>query len=46
MPQNTTSDDVNIGSGDGMEPSGNKPSSGLMLTQIYVEIWHSYTTMC
>ena len=28
MPQNTTSDDVNIGSGDGMEPSGNKHHLG------------------
>ena len=30
---------INIGSGDGLVLSGNKPFSELMLTQIYVMIW-------
>ena len=30
---------VNIGSGNGLVPSGNKPLSGPMLTQIYVATW-------
>ena len=33
-------DDVNIGSGNGMVPSDNKPLPEPMLTQIYVAIWH------
>ena len=31
---------VNIGSGNGLVPSGNKPLPELMLTQIYVTKWH------
>ena len=30
---------VNIGSGNGLVPSGNKPLPEPMLTQIYVAIW-------
>ena len=30
---------VNIGSGNGLVPSGNKPLPGPMLTQIYIAIW-------
>ena len=32
--------DVNIGSGNGLVPSGNKPLPEPMLTQIYITIWH------
>ena len=32
--------DVNIGSGNGLVPLGNKPFPEPMLTQIYVAIWH------
>ena len=32
-------DDVNIGSGNGLVPSGNKPLPEPMLTQISVTIW-------
>ena len=31
---------VNIGSGNDLVPSGNKPLPGPMLTQIYLAIWH------
>ena len=30
---------VNIGSGKGLVPSGNKPLTGPMLTRIFVAIW-------
>ena len=36
---------VNIGSGNGLVPSGNKPLLELMLTQIYVDIWRHWATM-
>ena len=36
---------VNIVSGIGLVPSGNKPLSKPMLTQIYVIIWHHWATM-
>ena len=40
MPENTFDDksEVSIGSGNGLVPSGNKPSPEPMLTQIYVAI--------
>ena len=38
MPQDLT-DDVNIGSGNDLVPSGNKPLPETMLTQIYVTEW-------
>ena len=38
MPQDLTDDKVNIGSGNGLVPSGNKPLPEPMLTQIYVAI--------
>ena len=31
---------VNIGSGNGLVPSGNKPLPETMLIKIYVTIWH------
>ena len=34
-----TDDKVNIGSGNGLVPSGNKPLPELMLTQFYVAMW-------
>ena len=37
--------EVNIGSGNGLVPSGNKPFSGPMLIQIYVTTWHHKATM-
>ena len=37
MSQGLTDD--NIGSGNGLVPSGNKPLSEPMLTQIHVAIW-------
>ena len=37
MPQNTF--EVNIGSGKGLVPSGNKPLPEHMLTLIYVDTW-------
>ena len=40
IPQNTFDDKVNIGSGNGLVPSGNKPLAKPMLTHIYVAIWH------
>ena len=42
MPQNTCDDNcqVNIGSGNGLVPSGNKPLPEPILTQIYITIWH------
>ena len=39
MPQNFNNE-VNIGSGSGLVPSGNKSLPEPMLTQIYVTIWH------
>ena len=38
-------DDVSIGSGNGLVPSGNKPLAEPMLTQIYVSIWRHRATM-
>ena len=38
MPQNLT-DHVNIGSGIGLVPPGNKPLPEPLLTQIYVAKW-------
>ena len=38
MPQNLT-DDVNIGSGKGLVPSGNKPLPEPVLTKIGNAIW-------
>ena len=35
---------VNTGSGNGLAPSGNKPFSEPVLTQIYVFIWRHYVT--
>ena len=35
---------VNIGSGNGLVPSGNKPLPEAMLTQIYVAIFHNSVT--
>ena len=32
-------DDVNIGLGNGLVPSGNKPLPEPMFTQVYVAIW-------
>ena len=37
---------VNIGSGNGLVPSGSKPLPEPMLTQISVAIWHHQATMC
>ena len=37
--------EANIGSGNGFVPAGNKPLPEPMLTQIYIAIWHHYTTM-
>ena len=39
------SDESNIGSGNGLVPSGNKPVPGLMLTQVFVAIWHDLATV-
>ena len=36
---------VNIDSGNGLVPWGNKPLPEPMLTQIYVAIWRHYATM-
>ena len=36
---------VNIGSGNGLVPSGNKPLPEPMLTQIYVAKWHHQASM-
>ena len=36
---------VNIGSGNGLVPSGNKPLPEPMLTHIYVTVWRHYPTM-
>ena len=44
MPQELT-DDVNIGSGNGLVPSGNKPLPEPMLTQIYVAKWSHFVSM-
>ena len=38
-------DDVSIGPGNGLVPSGNKPLAEPMLTQIYVAIRHHQATM-
>ena len=42
MPQNLT---VNIGSGNGLVPLGNKPSPEPMLTLVYAAVWCHYATM-
>ena len=42
MPQNLT---VNIGSGNGLVPSGNKPLPEPMLTQSLVALWRHYAPM-
>ena len=39
MPQDLIDSKVNIGLGNGLMPSGNKPSPELMLTQIIVIKW-------
>ena len=39
MPLDLADDLVNIGSGNGLVPSGNKPLPEPMLTQIYVAKW-------
>ena len=39
MPQDLTDDEVNIGSGSGLVPSGNKPLPEPMLTQSLVTLW-------
>ena len=39
MPQVCADDYVNIDSGNGLVPSGNKPLPEPMLTQIYVAKW-------
>ena len=39
MPQNTSYNDVNIGSGNGLVPSGNKALPVPMLTQICLTTW-------
>ena len=36
---------VNIDSGNGFVPSGNKPLHESMFTQIFVALWHHYTTV-
>ena len=38
-------DEVNIGSGNGFVPSGNKPLPEPVLTQIYFAIWRHQATM-
>ena len=38
MPQDLT-DDVKIGSGNGLVPSGNKPLPEAILTQFLVALW-------
>ena len=40
MPQDLTDDKVNIGSGNGLVPSGNKPLPEPMLIMFYDAIWH------
>ena len=39
MPQNLTDDQVNIGSGNGLVPSGNKPLPEPVLTKISKASW-------
>ena len=39
MPQDLTDDKSNIGSGNGLVPSGNKPLPEPMLTQFFVALW-------
>ena len=36
---------INIGSGNGLVPSGNKPLPEPVLSQMYVTIWHHQATM-
>ena len=36
---------INIGSGNGLVPSGNGPLLGMMFTQIYATMWRHWTTM-
>ena len=45
VPQNPIDDQVNIGAGNGLVPSGNEPLSEPMLTKIYVIIWRHKATM-
>ena len=45
MPKDLT-DDVNIGSGNGLLSSSHLPLLEPMLTQIYVAIWHHKATVC
>ena len=42
LQENTKEWEVNTGSGNGLVPSGTKPSPEPMLTQIYVAIWRRY----
>ena len=42
MPLDLTDDKVNIGSGNGLVSSGNKPLPEPMLTQIYVAKWRRH----
>ena len=45
MPLDLTYDLVNIGSGNGLVPSGNKPLPEPALTKIFVAIWLHKATM-
>ena len=45
MPQDQTDDISAIGFGNGLVPPNNKPLPKLMLTQMYVAIWHHQATM-
>ena len=40
MPQELNDDLVNIGLGDSLVPSGNKPLPEPILTKFYDSIWH------
>ena len=46
MSLDFTDNQVNIGSGNGLVLSGNKPLPGPMLIQIFVTIWRHQATMC
>ena len=45
MSQDLTVENINIGSGNGLVPSGTKPFPQSMMTQIYVIIWCHQATM-
>ena len=45
MPQNLTNEKVNIGSGNGLMPSGSKPLPEPVLTKIYVAIWPQWVNL-